>query len=301
MESRNHGPAGAMEPLRVRCILASLLVLSGLAVAASGAGFSGPSGTSSGAAVEEGSESLLPGGGAYVTKLDASNFSSTLFPGGNTIASPPWIVEFYAPWCGHCQQLAPIWNKLANKLRGKVETAAVDGERNRRLARSFDVASFPTILLFKEEKVYRFDGNTKRTLQNLREFALREYRGAVWTYIPAEDTSWRGYFSYLQEEVFSPMFFVWTKAKLPTAVAFLAGVVVGCIGAALVAKTATFHHIDGLEDELLTEIEELERERDLALQEVDALRDRVANASNPSSTTAAQSGGRGKVRRRRRS
>ena len=69
----------------------------------------------------------------------------------------------------------------------------------------------------------------------------------------------------------------------------------------MVAKTATFHHIDGLEDELLTEIEELERERDLALQEVDDLRALVANASNPSSTAAAQPGGRGTVRRRKRS
>ena len=37
-----------------------------------------------------------------------------------------WIIEFYAPWCGHCKQLTPVWEHLAKRLQGKVNVAKVD-------------------------------------------------------------------------------------------------------------------------------------------------------------------------------
>lgn len=40
----------------------------------------------------------------------------------------PWFVKFYAPWCGHCKHLAPVWDKMAKHLQNKVNVAEVNCE-----------------------------------------------------------------------------------------------------------------------------------------------------------------------------
>ncbi|RKP25336.1 hypothetical protein SYNPS1DRAFT_28928 [Syncephalis pseudoplumigaleata] len=38
----------------------------------------------------------------------------------------PWFIKFFAPWCGHCQHLAPVWRELGHALKGKVNVGSVD-------------------------------------------------------------------------------------------------------------------------------------------------------------------------------
>ena len=106
---------------------------------------SGSGGSSSGGGSADASE---PGGGKHVTKLSASSFDKEVLK-----SAEPWMVEFYAPWCGHCKQLSPHWAKAAAETAGKgVRFGAVDCTAHEALCARYSVNGYPTIKLFGADK-----------------------------------------------------------------------------------------------------------------------------------------------------
>uniref|UniRef100_A0A061R584 Protein disulfide-isomerase A6 n=1 Tax=Tetraselmis sp. GSL018 TaxID=582737 RepID=A0A061R584_9CHLO len=83
-----------------------------------------------------------------------------------------WIVEFYAPWCGHCQKLAPEWKKAAKELLGVARVGAVncDEDSNKGLASKYGIKGFPTIKVFGEDKTKPSDYQQAREAGAIVEF-----------------------------------------------------------------------------------------------------------------------------------
>jgi len=83
--------------------------------------------------------------GANVVELTPANFD-TVVDGSKHV-----FVEFFAPWCGHCKSLAPVWEELGDafaKDSGSVVIAKVDADAHRELGSRFGVTGFPTLKFF---------------------------------------------------------------------------------------------------------------------------------------------------------
>lgn len=112
-------------------------------------------------------------GESDVVILDTANFEH-LTQASTGMTTGDWMVEFYAPWCGHCKHLAPVYEEVATALKGEVNVAKVDAAKERSIGSRFEIKGFPTILFLSHGNVYKFKG--PRTKEGLVEFAKGGYK-----------------------------------------------------------------------------------------------------------------------------
>ncbi|KAI9777025.1 MAG: hypothetical protein M1816_004977 [Peltula sp. TS41687] len=97
-----------------------------------------------------------------VLQVNARNYDDLIAKSNHTS-----ILEFYAPWCGHCKNLKPAYEKAAKSLAGLAKVAAIDcdEETNKAFCGSMGVQGFPTL------KIIRPAGSKKRQPN------VEDYRG----------------------------------------------------------------------------------------------------------------------------
>jgi len=80
------------------------------------------------------------------------------------------FVEFYAPWCGHCKQLAPIWDELAEKFKDQDDVVIAKMDSTANEIEEVKVQSFPTLKYFPKDGADVIDYNGERTLDAMAKF-----------------------------------------------------------------------------------------------------------------------------------
>jgi len=94
---------------------------------------------------------------SVVTVLTPETFDSVVLDESKDV-----LVEFYAPWCGHCKRLVPIWEKLALVYRTEpgVVIANLDADRYKDIASKYEVTGFPTLIYYSKtnKKGERYNG-----------------------------------------------------------------------------------------------------------------------------------------------
>ncbi|XP_015417438.1 PREDICTED: dnaJ homolog subfamily C member 10 isoform X3 [Myotis davidii] len=86
-----------------------------------------------------------------------------------------WVIDFYAPWCGPCQNFAPEFELLARMIKGKVKAGKVDCQANAQTCQKAGIRAYPTVKFFPYERSKRNIGGEQIDSRDAKQIAALIY------------------------------------------------------------------------------------------------------------------------------
>jgi len=83
-----------------------------------------------------------------VVNIDSSNFDTTLEG-----SDKPYLIDFWAEWCGPCRMVGPVVEAISVNLGDKINVGKVDIDANPDIASKYNIQSIPSLLIFKNGEV----------------------------------------------------------------------------------------------------------------------------------------------------
>jgi thioredoxin-like negative regulator of GroEL len=87
------------------------------------------------------------------------------------------MIDFYAPWCGHCMKMTSEWNKFATQMKGSVHVAKIDASEHSKFNDAYGLKGFPHIVFLpagKKDQSSYFTHTGTRTAEAFEKWVTQK-------------------------------------------------------------------------------------------------------------------------------